>query len=215
MSIIGGYQKHGFDAYGEKVLKAEHMSLWMDSPLRVDPEGVSFEIGAGIEEVEDGFFLLLPTIRELFLLSPNCNIIMSEETLRLFQANQVLIRGDYDGAAEVFAQKCGLRFLHRDVVIAKNGDYSSPGGTDIVSICFREDGTAYLCQENHCIYGDGEKHTELPGDYYLGCAEQIANHCLSKACAESIIADGALSDLLEKAKRKGGFFVDYSGACNK
>lgn len=46
-------------------------------------------------------------------------------------------------------------------------------------------------------------------------AEQIANHCLSKACAESIIADGALSALLEKAKRKGGFFVDYSGTCNE
>lgn len=36
-------------------------------------------------------------------------------------------------------------------------------------------------------------------------AEQIANHCLSKACAESIAADGMLSALLEKAKRKGGF----------
>ena len=49
MSIVAGYGKYGFDAYGEKVLKAEHMSNWMDIPMRVDPKGISFEIGAGID----------------------------------------------------------------------------------------------------------------------------------------------------------------------
>ena len=110
MSIISGYRKYGFDAYGEKILKSEHMKSWMDIPKRVDPKGISFEIGAGIEEVEDGFFMLLPTLKELYILSPNCNIKRSEETIQLFKNNQVLIRGDFDGYAESFSKKYGLRF---------------------------------------------------------------------------------------------------------
>ena len=77
MSIISGQGKYGFDAYGEKVLRAEHMALWMNVPKRVDPKGISFELGASIAEVEDGFFLLLPTIKELYILNPACKVRMA------------------------------------------------------------------------------------------------------------------------------------------
>lgn len=110
--------------------------------------------------------------------------------------------------AEAFSEKYGLRFLHRDVELAMAGDYSSPGGTDIITLRFREDGSAYIHQDNHCNYGDNEKSIALPDDFYFSMdAEQIAGKCWNERCTKQIMDSGVLQALLEKAGRKGGFLL--------
>lgn len=213
MSIVGGYEKHGFDAYGEKLLKAEHMKNWMSSPLRVDSQGISFEVGTGIDEVEDGFFLLLPTIKELIILPQNCRVIMSEETIQLFRKNDVLIRGNFDGAGEKLAEEYGLRFLHKDVKLAAAGNFDTYAGAEIITLRFRQDGRACIHQNTQSKYGGGENSIDLPEDFYVSMtAEQIADKCWGDICIEKIKADGVLSGLLEKAKIKGGFYFDGKNA---
>lgn len=215
MNISNGYRKYGFDAYGDKVLKKEDMAYWMDNPQRVDPKGISFELGAGIEEVEEGFFTLVPTINELFILNPECNVIMTDETIGMFQANDVLIRGAFDGAAEEFARKYNLRFLHSNVQLASVGDYYSASGVDTITLCFRKDGSAYINQDNSCMgssagwSGGGEINFELPNKFYANVgASGIADKCWS-SCSGEIKKNGILKELLEKARNKGGFFISY------
>lgn len=222
MIVSNGHGKYGFDAYGGKILRAEDMAFWMDDPQRVDPEGISFELGKDVEEVEAGFFKLVPTIRELFILNPECNINMTCGTARLFSENNVLIRGEFDQAAERFAKEYGLRFLHSDVELATAGDYDSPGGIDVISLRFYRDGSAYIHQNNICVgssagwNGGGEISIDLPDDFYISMdAKAIAAKCRSR-CRESVESCGILSALLTKAGIKGGFYFDYSeSAVNK
>lgn len=215
MVVSSGYMKYGFDAYGDKVLKAEHMAYWMDQSQRVDPKGISFQLGKEIEEVEKDFFNLVPTIKELFILNPECNVIMSDDSVALFKKNNVLIRGDFDKAAELFAKKYGLRFLHSDVELASAGDYNSAGGIDSITLRFYQDGNAYIHQNNFCVgssagwSGGGENSFDLEKDFYVNeTAEDIAGQCWG-SCRELIIKNGILKELLEKAKNKGGFLISY------
>ena len=62
MIVSSGYGKNGFDASGGKLLQKKDMDFWMNQPERTDPSGVSFELGEDVEEVEQGFFELVPTI---------------------------------------------------------------------------------------------------------------------------------------------------------
>lgn len=213
MIVSNGYGKYGFDAYGGTVLKAEDMSYWMDSAQRTDPEGISFQLGEEIEQVEDGFFALVPTINELFILNPECNIIMSEETVNLFKKNRVLIRGRFNTAAERFAKEYGLKFLHSDVELAKAGDYHDAGGIDIITLRFYEDGNAYIHQNNLCTgssagwSGGGEMEFDLPSGFYKKMdAAAIAEKCWD-SCQKEIVDNGILHKLLEQAKAKGGFLL--------
>lgn len=216
MNVSSGYRKYGFDAYGDKILKAEDMSYWMNNPQRIDPKGISFQLGEDIEEVEAGFFMLLPTITELFILNPKCNVIMTDDTVELFQKNDVLIRGSFDGAAEELAKKYGLRFLHSDVRLASVGDYNEASGVDTITLCFYRDGNAYINQDNTCMgssagwNGGGEISVDLPKDFYKNMgASGIADKCWS-SCSKEIKTNGILKDILEKARKKGGFALYFS-----
>lgn len=215
MNVSSGYRKYGFDAYGDKVLKAEHMEYWMDNDKRTDPKGISFQLGEDIEEVEAGFFELVPTINELFILNPCCNVIMTDETVKQFKENDVLIRGAFDTAAEEFAKEYGLRFLHSDVELASDGDYNSAWGVDTITLRFNKDGSALINQDNTCMgssagwSGGGEQNFALPKNFYKSMgASGIADKCWS-SCSSEMKKNGILKELLEKARNKGGFLLSY------
>jgi len=215
MIVKNGYKKYGFDAYGGSVLKAEHMAFWMDKPQRVDSKGISFELGKEVEEVEADFFSLVPTIKELFILNPSCNVIMTEATITQFQKNQVLIRGCFDTAAEQFAKKYGLHFLHIDVELAVRGDYYKREGVDVIVLCFHRDGNAYVSHQNFCEgasggwCGGGEINFDLPQNFYMDMDLDAVAEACSRKYYEELKSNGRLSELLQKAKAKGGFLIDY------
>ena len=155
----------------------------MNLPERTDPRGVCFELGDEVEEVEQGFFELVPTICELWILNPECRLYLSEVEKELFQKNNVLIRGAFDTSAEAFAKENHLRFLHTDTVIAREGDYFERG-IDILTLCFYQDGSAYINQDEKCQgisagnTGGGEVNINLPKDFYKTMsAKDVAGLC--------------------------------------
>lgn len=214
MIVSNGYRKYGFDAFGGKVLRKEHMAYWMKRPQRTDPEGVALELGEEIEEVEHGFFALLPTIDELWILNPQSRVSLSDEDAELFRKNDVVVRGVFDTAAEKFAKKYGLRFLHLDTELAHAGDYYDRG-VDIISLRFYSDGSAYIHQDCRCQgisagnTGGGEVSFDLPEDFYLTeTPKDIAEKCWS-TCYKPILSNGTLASLIKKAQRKHGFMIDF------
>ena len=214
MIVSSGTGKHGFDAYGGSVLKAEDMGYWMNDSLRTDPAGICFELGEEVETVEAGFFQLVPTIYELWILNPKCHIYMTDEDIALFKKNDVRIRGAFDSAAENFAKQYQLQFLHINTILARKGDYFQ-GGIDIISLCFYGDGSAYINQNCMCqgssagSTGGGEVDFNLPDDFYLTMTdEDIAGQCWGSCYAE-ILKKGILRSLMKKAKTKKGFLIDY------
>ena len=208
--VSSGYRKYGFDAYGAKVLKQSDMDYWKDSEEIAAKRGVCFELGEEIEKVEPNFFEILPTIRELRIVNPECDVGMSPAAVKLFRKNNVLIRGAFDTAAERFAEKYGLRFLHIDTVLARAGDYFERG-IDIITLCFYDDGSAYINQDERCqgssagSTGGGEVDFDLPKDFYMNMsAKDVAGMCWG-TCYDKIISNGVLDGIIAKAKEKHGF----------
>ena len=213
MNVSNGYRKYGFDAYGDKILKKEHMSYWMNDEQRVDPRGIALGLDEEIEEVEPDFFDLLPTISSIWIYNPECKIHMTEKTVKLFQKNAVILRGKYDTVSEKLAREYNLRFLHLDVELACIGDYFEHG-VDIISLRFRPDGSPFIHQDCRCQgisagnTGGGEVSFDLPKDFYLSMtAEEIADKCWH---TKLINEKGIFASFLEKAKEKKGYFLDFT-----
>ncbi len=213
MNISLGYRKHGFDAYGGKILRKKDMSYWTDREERADPQGVALDLDEEIEEVEPDFFDLLPTINSVWIHNPACELHMTEKTIELFRKNNVVLRGAYDTAAERLAREYRLRFLLLDVELLSTGDYFERG-VDIITLRFSDDGSAYIHQDCRCQgssagqTGGGEISVDIPNDFYLSLTcEELAEMCWHSG---DIIANGKLAAFLEKAKSKGGFLLDFT-----
>ena len=212
--IVGlGFRKNGFDAFGGEILRKENMAYWRNDERRTDPRGVALGLGEEIREVEPDFFELLPTINSVWIHNPECDLHMTEKTAALFQKNHVILRGVYESAAERLAREYRLRFLHLDVELASEGDYFG-NGVDIITVRFREDGSAYIHQDCRCQgsapgqTGGGEVSFDIPKDFYLSMtSEELAEKCW---CTKAIIANGVLAAFMEKAKSKGGCFLDFT-----
>lgn len=215
--IIGkGNNKTGFIAENINVIKAEDMKNWMSSYNRIDPSGVSFELSQTVQEVQEGFFLLLPTINELIVLNPKCNIILNDQTIELFKKNNVLIRGEFDSNSEKLAKQLGLRFLHLDFQLATTGDINSREGVDIITLRFREDGSSYIHLNNYSTgsssdwSGGWEKSYQLDKDFYLLMNSGRIAKLIDDRCYKEIKDNKKLKDFLKKSKKKEGFLIDYS-----
>ena len=219
MNVSSGYRKYGFDAYGGKYLQKSDMSYWMNNKLRTDPAGIAFELGKEIEEVEPDFFEIVPTINALWIINPKCHIHMTDATVKLFRNNDIVLRGVYDSVAEKLAKEYHLRFLHLDVELASVGDYFERG-KDIITLRFYSDGSAYIHQDCRCpgisagSIGGGENSFDLKKDFYLTMdAKEIANKCWG-SCYKEILGNGKLSSIINKAKKKKGFYLDFRNAVN-
>ena len=213
MIVSSGHGKIGFDAGGGSVLRKSDMAFWMNQPERTDRRGICFELSEEVQEVEQGFFQLVPTICELRILGPKSTIFLSEEDAELFRRNDVLIRGAFGSAAERFAKEYRLRFLHADTVLARSGDYFERG-IDTITLCFYHDGSAYINQDCKCPgisagnVGGGEDDIALPDDFYMTMTpEEDAGLCWG-SCYGKILEKGILASIMKKAKRKKGFLID-------
>ena len=212
MVVSLGFRKRGFDAYGGEILRKEDIVRWSVEE-RADPQGVALGLSEEIKEVEPDFFELLPTISSVWINNPECELHMAEKTAELFRKNNVILRGVYDTAAERLAREYRLRFLHLDVELASVGDYFEHGN-DLITVRFRENGSAYIHQDCRCQgsapgqTGGGENSFDIPKDFYLSMtSEELANMCWRP---KAIIANGVLAAFMEKAKRKGGFLLDFT-----
>ena len=213
MIVSSGYRKNGFDACGGSILRREHMSHWMGSKEMTDPDGVCFELGEEIEYVDPGFFEILPTICEIWIMNPKCKLALTEAEIELFHKNNVVLRGKFDTAAEHLAQQLKLPFLHLDVELAHFGNYFERG-VDIITIRFYSDGTAYIHQDCRCQgisagnTGGGEVSFNLPDDFLTSMSpEEIADKCW---ISDKVKQNGILRSLMNKARKKGGLLIDYS-----
>ena len=214
MNVSSSYKKEGFSAGGGKTLRIHDMDFWKRSPKIADPAGVYFELRNDVEEVEDGFFELLPTITELEIGKNIRKIGMTEKTLEIFRKNNVLIRGTFDSYADTFAKQYQLRFLHSDFCLARDGDYSSLSGIDEITLRFTTDTLPYIRQENFCSgssagnNGGGHIDIQLPKDFYLTHSqENLADLCWGN-CREKIGSSSFLRTFLEKARKRGGYFFE-------
>ena len=213
MIVSNSHKREGFSANGGKLLCSSDMNFWKGKPKMTDPNGVYFELQDGIEEVEDGFFELLPTLSELEIANSVRKIGMTEKTLEIFRNNNVLIRGVFDSYAETFAKEHGLRFLHSDFCLALDGDYSSLCGIDEITLRFTSDAQPYIRQENFCSgsstgnNGGGHIDIQLPKNFHLTHSQKdIANLCWGN-CREKIESSFAIGTFLEKARKLDGYFL--------
>lgn len=212
MIISSGHRKKGFFANGGSVLHESDMNSWKNEPLMTDPMGICFELGKDVKEVDDGFFDLFPTLSEIVINDPECVVYLSESSAEHLRKNGVTIRGGFDTSAEKLAREYGLRFLHIDTLIGREGNYFELG-VNTVELRFYDDGSAYINQDCSCQgisagnTGGGEARFSLPKDFYLTMsAKDIAEKCWG-CCYDSIIRKGILAGLIKKAKLKKGFLI--------
>lgn len=86
-----------------------------------------------------------------------------------------------------------------------------------ITLRFTNAGGAFIHHNNFCEgssagwSGGGELKYDLPVEFYLNMdAKTIVEKYVMERCCEAVATNGILSGLLEKAKSKGGFFLDFS-----
>lgn len=213
MIVSSWYKRRGFNASGERLLKKEHMDYWKNTEQITDPRGIALGLNPEVEEVEQGFFELLPTINDIWIENPKCNLNLDCDAVKLFRQNRVTLRGEFDSAAEELARMHRLRFIHLDVLLASFGDYFEHGH-DSLTLRFTDQGSVYINQNTQCqgsssgSTGGGEINVDLPSDFYISMTpEEVADMTWYP---KTLKAEGKLRALMEKAKEKGGFCLDFS-----
>lgn len=142
--------------------------------------------------------------------------LLTQEAMALFQANDVLLRGDFNAVAERLARQYHLRFLHLDVELASVGDYFARGNNTI-TLRFRSDGSAYVHQDCRCqgisasSMGGGENSFDIASDFYRTMTPQeLADMCWG-SCYREMLENGKLAAFMQTAQAKGGYFLDFRG----
>lgn len=206
--ILASIRENGFCAHGDHYLKKEHVLSRMDAPELSNSRGITFILSPEIQEVEDGFFMQLPKIKKLIIQNPECNIKLDRETDSLFHKNDVLICGVFDGIAEKIAREHGLKFLHTQLLLAADGELDSRNGCESKTLCFRDNGEAYIRQACDSMSFGGELEFDLPADFYQQDIDSFAKEWGGRF-AEKMKQNEELIVLLQKAKIKGGCFTDF------
>ena len=215
MNVSSSYKRTGLSAHGDKFLSIKDLDHWKGHEYLTGSKQIAFELDDGIVEVEKGFFDLIPTIGDLEIASSVKDLGLTENTLKLFKDNNVLIRGKFDTYAERFARENNLSFIHSDFVIGRAGDYFEPWGTDVITLKFQPGSKPNLRQSNFCqgssagSSGGGDIDIFLPKDFYLhNTQEDIAKKCWG-TCYDSIMKCNELRVLLEKAVKKHGSYFKH------
>jgi len=207
--ILASIMENGFYAHGDHILKKEDLIRRMDAPELSNSRDITFILDVNVCEVEDGFFTLLPKLKKLVINNPECSISLDSETVSQFHKNDVLLCGVFDGIAEKLASEHSLRFLHTELLLAVGGDFYSNYGCEALSLCFHDNGEAYIRLTNNSQTFGGELHFDLPEDFYRQDMESFVLECGDKY-AEEIKQNKELMVLLQRAKNKGGCYIDYT-----
>ena len=204
----------GIDAYGEGPLYIKDIEYHREEDFRKNREPVSFILSPGVTTVEAGFFDIFLTIAELAVSDTVTRIGMSETSIALFRKNHVTVRAAFDSCGEAFAKKYGLSFLHEDIELARHGDYFERG-IDIITLCFRPDGSPFLHQDCRCqgssagSTGGGEVDLELKKDFYKKLSQEELADMVWGSCYSGVLESEKLRVFLEKARERKGYQAQY------
>ncbi len=213
-----------FSQHNEKIIYINHYS----GLLEVEGEGVlcredtkvspvptenlakkydTLSITEGITGLGEGYLEAFPGICCLILARTVEFVATTPELDERLRKNEVLIRGEYDTFAEMFAEEKGLRFLHCNIHLADD-DIGDHYEHDIITLRFHTKGAPdihYNCftpGSSAGSYGGGEYANELPKDFYAGCSpEQFADR-FPERLREQLMSNDMLRRFLEKANSR-------------
>ena len=188
---------------GEGVLCLEDTDVTPTPTESLVGEYDTLSITEGITEVGEGFLDVFTNICCLILSRTVKSVAATPEILKGMRKRKVLICGEYDTFAEIFANENKLDFLHSDIPLAEY-DIEVAHEHDIVTLRFHRNGQAdihYNCftpGSSAGNYGGGEYANKLPKDFYVGCTiEKFASNFLSERVREQILSNETLRRFLE------------------
>lgn len=192
---------------GEGILVKEDADVWPTMGSNWKKEYDTLSVKEGITGLGEGYLDSFPDIGCLILGRTVENVAASPELDKRLRRNKVLIRGEYDSFAEMFAQEKGLKFLHCDIPLAED-DIEIAHERDFITLRFHENGRAdihYNCftpGSSAGSYGGGEYVRELPKDFYVGCTvEQFAGN-FPERLHEQLTANEMLRRFLDAANSR-------------
>ena len=217
MSVSRMSGRYGVHVYGasENPVTVEAVERWGDDSDMTNPYGGYLEFGDKIQYVEAGVLDCFPTLRMVGIGKDVKNIAVTDKTLKLFKENGVIVSGFFGGYAEEFARQYGLSFLHNDFRIGGGGDYTSPAGSDVITLILHKIGNPYIMQSNFCQgssagnSGGGDIEVTLRRDFWRNMTQKdIADLCWGN-CRDAIMKNQDLASFLKGAKKNGGYFVKF------
>ncbi len=214
MIINSSYEREGYAASGEGILLKSQILEKLDENER-SKKDICFQLKEGITEVEEGVFPLLSGLREIEMDKSVKKISVSEEDVSFLKRNGVVIRSVFDSCGEKFAREHQLRFIHADILLARDGNYSEPGGIDVLTLLFRRSGTVEIEQSNYCQgssagnNGGGDIYLALKKDFYRTMTQEDIAGMVWGNCCEKVRKNADLARFLKKAQKKGGWYLDF------
>lgn len=204
----------GIEAVGTGVLRCSDLSRTQynrDDFIRRN-KFVSFVIKTGITAVEKGFLDEFATLKELIVPASVTSIGVTDDTLRIFRENGVVIRGEFSSYAEKFALEHNLRFMHMDLELVRFGSYSGYGRT-VVILKFSAVGTPRIYEEcnspgiSASSMGGCSNSIPLPENFYNEMdAKAIGDLCWPN-CSSDVAGNSRLKVFLERARERNGFII--------
>ena len=200
--IISGINH--LEIYGDTIVKATDYQ----NDERLTDQNITLDFDDKIETVEDGFLERVPHLWKI-IIAPSVKYIgVTPAAEKLLHKNSVLICGEFDSSAEEFARNYRLCFHPSDIKLAVDGDYFKQG-VDIITLRIKDDGTAYINQDERCQggcaswTGGGEIDVDINWDFFKdpNAQETIANKCWGN-CREQIRQSEKFKIFLEKARVK-------------
>ena len=192
---------------GEGTLCKDDAEVWPTMGRNWQNEYDTLSVKEGITGLGEGFLESFPKIRCLILSRTVESVATTPELNKSLRKNKVLIRGEYNTFAEMFAKEKGLMFLHCDIHLADD-DIAEHYEHDIITLRFHTKGApdihydCYTPGSSAGSYGGGEYARELPVDFYVGCSlEQFAGN-FPERLHEQLTSNDMLRRFLESANSR-------------
>ncbi len=216
MLIHESSKRTGLYIFGSSLLSYESVKNYFDANRQMtDPKSISVELSDDITMVEPGFFERFPLLQDLEIPDSVKDLGLTESTKAFLKKRRVLLRGSFDSPAEKLARELGLSFFHIGFELGRAGDYFVHGA-DIITL-YLEPGSKPRIRQSSFSQGSSagssfgiDKDLYLPKDFYWEYTpEKIADMCWG-SCYKEILSNQKLHSFLNKARKRRGYFIDYS-----
>ena len=187
-------------------LCAEDLDIWPDSVDLADYKTLVIE--KSVCRVGPGFLEGFPSLKDLIVEADLKSIPCTPELEALLKKNDVILRGSFNSPAEKLANKLGLRFIHKNIVLSSyyNRDYDQ--GTKL-TLCFQYQEPPFIWREDTCPgisagnTGGGTVRTDYPEDFYVGYdAEKFAEDYVGAHHYEKVRNNQELAAFLAEANKR-------------
>lgn len=216
MIIHDSSKREGLYIFGSSLLSYESVKEYFDADgMMTDPKSISVELSDDITMVEPGFFERFPLLQDLEIPDSVKDLGLTESTKAFLKKRRVLLRGSFDSPAEKLARELGLSFCHTGFELGRTGDYFGHGSY-LIGLFLEPGSKPSIHQSSFHVgssagssYGTDEDFY-LPKDFYWEYTpEKIAKLCWG-TCYNEICNNPKLHTFLNKARKRGGYFIDYS-----